>query len=171
MPNLKKLSLSNFGFDDVETITMCLNPGLESLRLDHAAMGFERKWSNSQVDALVGKLSQLSHLVSLSLSDIPITDTHARRLLPRFNNQLKCLHLCGDYGYGNPRCPLTDDGVKAIAEYCPSILTVDVDYQDKVGFSGILALVQNCPNLLEIGACGTSLGVEDVSSILRVPNK
>ena len=61
--------------------------------------------------------------------------------------------------------------MKAIAEYCPSILTVDVDYQDKVGFSGILALVQNCPNLLEIGACGTSLGVEDVSSILRVPNK
>ncbi|KAK1748760.1 hypothetical protein QTG54_000699 [Skeletonema marinoi] len=170
MPNLKKLSLTNFGFDDVETITMCLNPGLESLRLDQAAIGFERIWSNSQVDALVSKLFQLPHLVSLSLSGIPITDSHVRFLLPRFNNQLKCLHLRGDFG--DPSCsPLTDNGVKAIAEFCPSILTVDVDYQDEVGFSGILALVQNCPNLLEIGACGTSLGVEDVSSILSVPNE
>mmetsp|Transcript_2444 Transcript_2444/g.5387 ORF Transcript_2444/g.5387 Transcript_2444/m.5387 type:complete len:379 (+) Transcript_2444:1571-2707(+) len=170
MPNLKKLSLTNFGFDDVETITMCLNPGLESLRLDQAAIGFERIWSNSQVDALVSKLFQLPHLVSLSLSGIPITDSHVRFLLPRFNNQLKCLHLRGDFG--DPSCsPLTDNGVKAIAEFCPSILTVDVDYQDEVGFSGILALVQNCPNLLEIGACGTSLDVEDVRSILSVPNE
>ena len=117
---MKKLSLTNFGFDDVETITMCLNPGLESLRLDQAAIGFERIWSNSQVDALVSKLFQLPHLVSLSLSGIPITDSHVRFLLPRFNNQLKCLHLRGDFG--DPSCsPLTDNGVKAIAEFCPSI--------------------------------------------------
>mmetsp|Transcript_21159 Transcript_21159/g.34900 ORF Transcript_21159/g.34900 Transcript_21159/m.34900 type:complete len:773 (-) Transcript_21159:7-2325(-) len=170
MPNLKKLSLRNFGFDDVETITMCLNKGLESLCLDHAAIGFERVWSNSQVDALVNKLSQLANLVSLSLSDIPITDCHLRSLLPRFNNKLKCLHLEGAYG-DSFNSPLTDDGVRAIAQHCPGILTVDVDYQAKVGSSGILALVQNCPNLLEIGACGTSVGVEDVRNILGVPNK
>ena len=169
MPNLKKLSLSNFGFDDVESLTMCLHPGLQSLSLNNAAIGYERVWSNSQVDALAGKLSQLSRLVSLSLSDIPLTDKHLRSLLPRLN-QLKCLHLCGNFGdtFGSP---LTDDGVKAIAEHCPSILTVDIDYQGNVGSSGILALVQNCPNLLEIGACGTSLGVEDVEDILAVPNK
>mmetsp|Transcript_3459 Transcript_3459/g.5264 ORF Transcript_3459/g.5264 Transcript_3459/m.5264 type:complete len:907 (-) Transcript_3459:1869-4589(-) len=169
MPNLKKLSLRNFGFDDVETITMCLNSGLESLCLDHAAIGFERVWSKSQVDALVKKLSQLSHLVSLSLSDIPITDCHLRSLLPRFHNRLRCLHLCGAFG-DSTNSPLTDNGMKAIAEHCPSILTVDVDYQGKVGSSGILTLVQKCPNLLEIGACATSLTVEDVRDILNTPN-
>ncbi len=169
MPNLKKLSLRNFGFDDVETVTMCLNPGLESLCLDHAAMGYERVWSNSQVDALAGKLSQLPHLVSLSLSEIPFTERHLRLLLPHLN-RLKCLDLRGNYcdTFGSA---LTDDGVKVIAEHCPSILTVDLDYQGNVGSSGILALVQNCHNLLEIGACGTRLGVEDVRNILTVPNK
>jgi len=170
MPNLKKLSLRNFGFDDVETITMCLNSGLESLCLDHAAIGFERAWNKSQVDALVRKVSQLSHLVSLSLSDIPITDCHLRSLLPCFHDQLRCLHLCGAYG-DSINSPLTDNGMKAIAEHCPNILTVDVDYQGKVTLTGILALVKKCPNLLEIGARHTNLTVEDVRDILNVPNK
>lgn len=171
MPNLKKLSLGNFGFDDVETITMCLNSCLESLSLDNAAIGYEREWSSSQVDVLVDKISRMSRLTSLSLSDIPITDKHLRLLLPRLNDHLKCIHLCGAYGDLSPSSPLTDDGLKAIAEHCPSILTVDLDYQRNVGSSGIVALVQNCPNLLEIGACGTRLGVEDVRGILNVPNK
>lgn len=170
MPNLKKLSLRNFGFDDVETITMCLSSGLESLCLDHAAIGFERVWSKAQVDVLVKKLSQLSNLVSLSLSDIPVTDCHLRSLLPRFHNQLRCLHLSGAFG-DSMNSPLTDDGMNVIAEHCPSILTVGVDYQGKVGKTGILALVKKCPNLLEIGACGTRLEVEDVRDILNTPNK
>ena len=150
---------------------MCLNSCLESLSLNNAAIGYEREWSNSQVDILVDKLSRMSRLTSLSLSDIPITDKHLRLLLPRLNDQLKCLHLCGAYGDLSPSSPLTDGGLKAIAEHCPSILTVDVDYQRNVGSSGIVALVQNCPNLLEIGACGSRLGVEDVRGILNVPNK
>lgn len=97
MPNLKKLSLTSFGFDDVGTLASCLSSDLQVLNLSYVKMGTMLEWSNLEVDLLVGTLSGLEKLVSLSLNDIALADEHLRSLLPHLKF-IRCLNLEGRWG-------------------------------------------------------------------------
>jgi len=165
MPNLKKLNLSSFGFDDVPTLILCLSPSLQNLHLDYIMMGREAlEWNNFKVDALVNKLSQLKRLVSLSLADSALTDNHLRLLLPRLKH-IRCLTLEGNFG-GEGDSPLTDLGLKVIADHCPNLLSLSVDYQGKLTISGIMLILQKCPKLIELSALTTKIGVQHFKNIM-----
>ena len=128
MPNLKKVDLTNFGFDDINTLTSCLSTGLQSLNLVYLKMGAMLEWNTSEMDALVDKLSQLTSLVSLNLADSAITDEHLMVLLPKLK-VIRYLDVSGRFGnsgiVGGPTSDsqLSDLGLKAIAESCPEILS------------------------------------------------
>jgi len=164
MPNLKKLSLTSFGFDDVDTLASCLSPDLQVLNLSDVKMGTMLEWSNLEVDFLVRKLSGLKKLVSLNLNDIALVDGHLRSLLPHLKF-IRCLNLEGKWGAGGDP-PLTDLGLKAIADHCPKLLSLSVNYQSKATVSGIMTILQKCPEIVQLAACRLNIGVQHIKLIL-----
>mmetsp|Transcript_17267 Transcript_17267/g.26155 ORF Transcript_17267/g.26155 Transcript_17267/m.26155 type:complete len:136 (-) Transcript_17267:311-718(-) len=112
-------------------------------------MGKMLEWSDSQVDALVNRLSQLSQLLSLIFADSALTDGHLRWILPRLM-LLKCLDVKGRFGNNVCDCPLTDVGMKVISDNYPKLLSLTVDDQGKASVSEIMAIVKKCPELLDL---------------------
>lgn len=165
MPKLRKLTLSHFGFDDVDTLISCLNPRLQVLDVDYACVGTMGGWTCSDdVDAFVQGLSRLTELGSLSVDAIPLTDSHLISLLPQLKF-LRCLDISGFFGRGD-ESPLTDHGMKAIADHCPNVLSLSVDYQGKVTYYGILSILQSCTEMVELRALSVNISVEHATEIL-----
>ncbi|GFH49607.1 hypothetical protein CTEN210_06083 [Chaetoceros tenuissimus] len=81
MPNLKKLTLTGLGFDDINILTASLNPKLKYLQLDNM-MTRSSTWCIPEAQALVGKFSQLTDLVSLSTDNHGFTDDDLINFLP-----------------------------------------------------------------------------------------
>ena len=171
MPNLKKLTLCNFGFDDVNTLVLCLGNSLRALNLDHVMMGRGLEWTASEMDTLAGKLSELTSLVSLSLADSACTDRHLRMILPNLQS-LKCLNVSGCFGrMGVIPNNLTDVGLKVIVDYCPNLLSLSVDYQRKVTTNGILYLVRRCSDLVELEMVEVAIPPQHFVDVMSSSNK
>mmetsp|Transcript_25325 Transcript_25325/g.53501 ORF Transcript_25325/g.53501 Transcript_25325/m.53501 type:complete len:895 (-) Transcript_25325:24-2708(-) len=167
MPNLKKLELSNFGFDDVETLTSCLSNELQLLRLHYVKMGTHLDWKSSEVDALVNKLSELKYLVTLGLPDSSINDQHLWDLLPKLQF-LRCLDVSGTFGSGGS---LTEFGLRAIADNCPELLSLQVNYQPRMTINGIMYLLQKCPELVDLEVGGVITHINQMRQILNSAKK
>ena len=170
MPNLKKLTLTSVGFDDCVTLNSCLSPGLQVLRLDYLAMGWERQWSTVQIASFVAKLSQLKSLVSLSLADIPVNDHHLESLLPNFP-ALKSLGIDGTFGSSSRDSHVTDRGLISVARNCPKITSLDANYQRKVTMNGVRALLQRCPDLIELELSDTNVHSQNLLEIFTTAEK
>jgi tetratricopeptide (TPR) repeat protein len=173
MPLLRKLDLTNFGSDDIESLTSCLSPGLHSLCLNYVMISKEREWSATDVDSFVSKLTQLKSLVSLSLENTRIKDRHLAALLPKLKF-LRCLNLSGAFGWAGDldgHRQLTDAGMQAIADNLPHLLNLTVDYQHNITIRGIRALIEGCQDLVELEVCGFPFDGQQVSEIIASAKK
>jgi len=97
MSSIKKLVLSNFGFDDIHTLILCLSTSLQALNLNHVKMGTSLEWTTLEMDALAGKFCQLASLVFLELGDSACTDGHLEVILPNLQS-IQCLNVSGCFG-------------------------------------------------------------------------
>jgi len=176
MPNLKKLMLSNFGFDDVNTLTACLSASLQYLSIDYVKMGGTGDIAAFQMDTLAAKLSELTSLVSLSLADTACTDRHLEMILPNLPS-IKYIDLSGSFGRaGTPGGPivdhhLTDQGLKVIADNCRGLLCLTINYQRHLTTNGILALLKRCTHLIELEMAEINILPQHVAHVLQSSKK
>ena len=173
MPNLRKLDLSNFGFDDIQMLTSCLSEGLQALRLDYVMLGPALEWSHSDLKNFGVALSRLTSLVSLSLANTKFTARYLQELLPKLKF-VKCLDLSGQFGNAfnahQGHCQLTDAALHAIGDNLPNLLSLTVDYQSKITIHGIRGLIKKCPNLVELELAGIPLSGQHITEILTTAN-
>jgi len=173
MPGLKKLTLANFGFDDVNTLTSCLSTQLQYLNLSYVKMGTMLEWSTSEVDDLVTRLSQLKRLVSLNLAgSASIADRHLRVLLPNLKC-IRCLDVSEEFGNNGTggHSQLSDVGLKLIADNCPKILGLGLNYQQVVTIAGVRDLLQKCSDMVALEIGGMNVGTEYVEELVATPRQ
>lgn len=166
MPNLKKLELSNIGFDDVDNLTGCIGTDLESLRLAHISVGSDRYCHGCQppdVDELVRKLSQIRNLRTLALEDIALSPLNLRTLAPRLA-RVRDLSLEG--AFGGQGGSINDASLALIADSCPNLLSLNVSYQREITFAGLKRTLRNL-NLIDLEASDISLSTHQVADIVR----
>ena len=170
MPNLKKLTLTGLGFDDINILTASLNPKLKYLQLDNM-MTRSSTWCIPEAQALVGKFSQLPDLVSLSTDNHGFTDDDLINFLPCLKN-LRNLNVCGRFGnnhfYDIRHSMLTDKGLMAIAQYCPKLQSLDVSYNRKATVRGVKAVLMKCQDLVDLEAADLGISAQNVSELLSL---
>jgi len=166
MPNLTKLTLGSFGFDDINVLVSCISPKLRVLKLDYIKLR-SSTWCIPDVTALVAKISKLGNLATLSLADNVLTDKDLDCLLSTLKG-IRCLNVSGKWGdsFEVRHSLLTDSGLKCIARHCPKLQSLDVSHQSKASTVGIRAVVNGCPGLLELEASDVKISTRDVKEIL-----
>ena len=165
MPNLKKLVLSYVGFDDVDTLTRCIGPDLESLRLANVKIGsgaYGYEWQSSDVDELIRKLSQIRNLRTLCLDDIALSPRNLQTLAPRLS-QVRDLSLEG--AFGGQGGSITDASLALIADSCPNLLSLDVSYQRGITFAGLKHILQRI-SLVDLEASDIRLSTHQVANLV-----
>lgn len=166
MPNLKKLTLTGLGFDDMTILTASLNLELKFLRLVNMRTRSSR-WCIPEAQVLVEKLSELAELVTLSIPDHSFEDDDLLTLLPYLKN-LRNLDVSGRFGesYDIRHSMLTDKGLMAIAKYCPKLQSLDLSYNRKVTARGVEAVLMQCEDLVELEADNLGISAQNVVTLL-----
>jgi len=166
MPNLTKLTLGAFGFDDINVLVSCISPKLRVLELDDIKLR-SSSWCIPDITALVAKISLLDNLSTLSLADNALTDKDLNGLLSTLKG-LRCLNVSGKWGdlFEVRHSLLTDSGLKCIARHCPKLQSLDVSHQSKASTVGIRAVINGCPGLLRLEASGVKFPTRDLKDIV-----
>jgi hypothetical protein len=171
MPNLKKLTLSLVGFDDIHVLMRCLYPNLKVLKLSYVKMR-SNSWCIEDVNIMISTLRLMNGLITLDLSDNALTDNDLEDLLPQLK-EMRCLNLSGKFGrhFETRNSLLTDQGLEAVAKYCPKLRSLDVSHQPKVTSCGIRGVLQKCSDLLELEATDIKIAPHDLTGLFNLSDK
>jgi len=66
---------------------------------------------------------------------------------------------------------LTDTGLTTISNHCPKLQSLTINHQRKCTMSGLRALLQQCPDLVELEASDLRLETHDVAEVLATSHK
>jgi len=174
--NLQSFHGSNLVFDRVQDLTcpiLSRMNSLKALELDYLTIGPQSLyWSApGAVQELVLVVSNLAGLVKLGFDDCLFRDGDLERMLRPLVN-LRCLSLRGTFGATLPgRSLLTDAGFRAIAENCPSLQSLNLNYHDKATSAGVRAILDRCRHLRELRVLRVRINMQEIPDLLRLAPK
>ena len=155
---LTHVALDDTYITDAALISLATGcPGLESVNLDRCNGGYSDKRkgiSDVGVTALANNCKALLHinLNNTAVTDVGITALAEKcPLLHHF--ELACTEDAEDGG------KFTDEGLKAIAKFCPGTTNLNLCSAGYITDAGLLACAAHCPKLTELVICHCGEGV------------
>jgi len=156
---LQNLSLSYVTFESVQSLSQTLGhlSNLVSLSLNQAhfplsdSTQIDRPWRSGAV--LMSYIGRLRKLRCLSINNHKLVDDDLIKMTP-ICAELRCLELKGRSGDPRSANSLTDKFLEFIGTNCPKLQYLNVNYNRRMTFNGLLNVMNGCSFLraIEIGA-------------------